>query len=344
MSDATDSALLARYLSGECSAGERQQVEAWILGEPGRRRMMERMAAVWDTQEESRPPSDAGALWAEMARRAGITSAPESPRRVDKGKLLFLRPPARRLLRYAAVLVAAIGLPYLASRSYQAQLGAPETPVLMTTVAETGQRAGVTLSDGTVVTLDAGSSLTYPERFPGGARQVTLNGEAYFEVAVDLQRPFIVSAHHARVEVLGTRFNVRAWERTGRVQVAVVEGKVSLRSREADVRESVVVVAGQASQVPAGGSPAESRPVAVDAYLDWMRDALAFEEAPLGEVMHRLERWYGVRFALEDSSVARERVTVHLERRSLEDALEVIAALTGQACEREGDVVRLESR
>lgn len=60
--------------------------------------------------------------------------------------------------------------------------------------------------------------------------------------------------------------------------------------------------------------------------------------------MHRLERWYGVRFVLEDSSVMRERVTVHLERRSLEDALEVISALTGLNCEHEEGVVRLASR
>ena len=88
---------------------------------------------------------------------------------------------------------------------------------------------------------------------------------------------------------------------------------------------------------------ASPRPVEVEAYLDWMRDELAFDDAPLGEIMHRMERWYDVRFVLEDSSVTRERVTVHIERRSLEDALEVISALTGLACEHDGDVVRLSS-
>ena len=156
MSEATDSVLLARYLSGECSDGERQQVEAWIREKPGRRRMVERMEAVWETREESRSSSDVDALWREVARRAGVATAPGAPRRVNRGKLLFLQPSTRRLLRYAAVLVAAIGLPYLASRSYQGLSGEPETPALRATTVETGQRAEVTLSDGTVVTLDAG--------------------------------------------------------------------------------------------------------------------------------------------------------------------------------------------
>lgn len=344
MSESIDSALLARFLSNECSDPERDQVEAWIREQPGRRRMMQRMAAVWETQDDQLETSDVGRLWQEVAHRAGISIAPEAPDPVDREIHLLPRRRTYRLLRYAAVLVGAIGLPYLATRAFHTWPEHQQAPALKTIAVETGRRARVTLDDGTAITLDAGSTLTYPEAPDGGIRVVTFEGEGYFEVAGDPQRPFVIHTHQATVRVLGTRFAVRAWERDRRVQVAVVEGEVSLRARGGDPGESVVIAAGQGSVLLDGGAPTQPQAVDVEAYLDWMRDELAYDDAPLGEVMHRLERWYGVRFALADTSVAGERVTVHIEKRSLEDALEMISALTGLACEHEGDVVRLAAR
>lgn len=338
MPDATNSVLLARYLSGECPDAEREQVEVWMGARPERRRLMDRLAATWQTGEDPLPATDVDRMWQDFARRAGLDPAPAASSRRRRGGYL---------LRYAAVLVAAVGLSYLVFAGSDPGDQLVVTPIAAaptTVTVDTGQRARVVLSDGTVVTLDAGSRLTYPERFPANAREVSLEGEGYFEVRADPDRPFVVRARDARVQVLGTRFNIRAWERSRRVQVAVVEGRVSLGALESDAGEEVVVAAGQGSVVPDGAAPATPRAVEVEGYLDWMRDELAYDDTPLGEVMDRLERWHGVRFVLEDSSVARERVTAHLASRELGDALELISALTGLVCEREGAVVRLASR
>ena len=99
----------------------------------------------------------------------------------------------------------------------------------------------ITLSDGTKVKLDAGSSIKFPDKFEDDKREVFLNGEAYFKVTSDLQTPFIVHTNQAEITVLGTKFNVRAWDQTHKVAVVVVDGKVSLRPEGVNNNKSVVI-------------------------------------------------------------------------------------------------------
>ena len=325
--DDPDEVQLARYLSGESSQVEKQQVEHWIRADPDRQREVENLARIWQMPEAETPAVDIDRMWRETVARAPLSS----PRAVVNNRA------ARwQWLRYAAVLIAAIGLTYLVSDG----LGDPSgsTAALKATMVSSGKRTRITLSDGTIVVLDAGSSLTYPERFDGATRDVSLHGEGYFEVTSEAKRPFIVRARTARIQVLGTRFNVRSWGRNRQVEVAVVEGSVGVGSVAAGSQQ-VVLNAGLASVVPDDGVPTPARPVDVDAYLDWMRDELVFVDRPLGEVIDRLERWHGVRFQVADPDLVRERVTVHLPERDLTKAMSVIAGLTGRRCYREGGVV-----
>ena len=193
------------------------------------------------------------------------------------------------------------------------------------------------------MTLDAGSFFSYPQRFEGDAREVFLKGEGYFEVTHKVHRPFIVHADDAIIQVLGTKFNVRAWPQAKKVKVAVAEGKVSLGSEVDSDEGAVVIEKGQLSVLTAKGKPSQPVGVNIDDHLAWMNDEMIFEDAPLHDVLYQLERWYDLQFVLADSSIAAEHINVHIHKKSIDDILELISALTDLRHQREGSIIRLWS-
>jgi len=339
MGGPSDWALLARYLSGECSEEEKAEVEAWIASDPEKQRLMASMRAVWDTPDPQPMTSDVSRLWDEIAEKTGIATKSEAPGdRSRQGVVVrmveWFQPKVRRYAAAAALLI-------VASLAYFWTSWDRSASEFRTLAVEGGGRDELTLSDGTRIALDAGSLLRYPEVFNGDTREVFLSGEGYFGVAPDAEKPFVVHANHAVVTVLGTRFNVRAWGTEQRVTVAVAEGKVSLGS-EGRVQEAVEIVKGQGSTLPAAGQPSEPQSVDIEKHMGWMHQEAFFDGAPLHEILYQLERWYNVRFVLEDAAVAAEQLTVHIQAKSLDDVLELISALTGLDYQRTDDLIRLE--
>ena len=95
-----------------------------------------------------------------------------------------------------------------------------------------GMLSTITLPDGSKVILNAGTTITYPNAFVSKNREVEINGEAFFEVAHDAEHPFIVKANQINVEVLGTQFNVKAYEEDDWIEVSLSEGKVEVQSKD----------------------------------------------------------------------------------------------------------------
>jgi ferric-dicitrate binding protein FerR (iron transport regulator) len=213
----------------------------------------------------------------------------------------------------------------------------------VTLAVDSGTHDEIIMSDGSRVLLDAGSILRYPEVFEDDERTVLLNGEGYFEVASDAGRPFVVHANAAVVEVLGTEFNVRAWQREQRVTVAVAEGKVAFGA-EGDSDTAVEIGLGQMSTLPKGEPPSNPRAVDIERHLGWMKHEAFFDNAPLHEILYQLERWYDVEFILEDETMAAEQLTIHVPAQPLEDVLELISALTNLEYEGSEGSVRLKPR
>jgi ferric-dicitrate binding protein FerR (iron transport regulator) len=215
------------------------------------------------------------------------------------------------------------------------------TPQLTTLEIPQGERSQVIFSDGSIVILDAGTTLRYAEKFGRGTREVFLDGEGFFEVMADTDRPFIIHASDALIQVLGTKFNVRAWEPDYRVQVAVSEGQVSLRPALSSTAEAVVINKGEGSMMPVNGQPTEPVEIDVEEKLGWMKNEIIFRNVALREVLFQIERWYDLSIELAVPAVAAERVTVHLSRSSMEDVLELISVLSGLPYNREGRTIQL---
>jgi transmembrane sensor len=350
MSESSDWTLLARYLSRECSAEEKIQVEDLIASDPETQRLLESMKTVWNVPDPQPGTSNVNRLWSEIAEETGMATGVKTPRErsyrtISERVVGWFQPRLSSTWRYAAVAVLLMisSLTYFQAQEAGIFPWGRQAAEWVTLAVGSGDRDEITLSDGTRIRLDAGSILRYPEAFDGEERTVFLSGEGYFEVTSDVEKPFVVHADHAVVEVLGTRFNVRAWQVEHRVTVSVVEGKVALGS-ERRVPEAVEIAKGQTSTLLKTGLPSEPRSIDIDRHLGWMHQEAFFDSVPLQEILNQLERWYDVRFVLEDTAIAAEQLTMHIQTDSLDDALELISALTDLDCERTGRSVRLKPR
>jgi ferric-dicitrate binding protein FerR (iron transport regulator) len=156
-----------------------------------------------------------------------------------------------------------------------------------------GQQFPLRLSDGSLVLLDAGSSITYPAGFPADRRVVQVKGQAWFEIAKDAARPFIVNSDNKQIEVLGTSFNVKAYEENPGVEVTLVEGAVRVTSGT----ESQVMKPGQQAVLSTG--------IKLNTHADineavaWKDGNYEYKSRNLTYVMQDVARWYDIEIIYE---------------------------------------------
>lgn len=192
------------------------------------------------------------------------------------------------LIRQGAGRLAAIGNGRVVCKATGAVGTSPENNIITT---PRGGQYQVVLPDGTGVWLNAESSLTFPTAFTGGVRQVTVTGEAYFEVAGKRGQPFEVLANGVKVEVLGTHFNINAYDDEPAVKTTLLEGAVKVRNGNgAEVLRpgEEAVVAGSAIQVETAD---------VDQAVAWKNGFISFKSAGIKTIMRAVEKWYDVSVA-----------------------------------------------
>ncbi len=148
----------------------------------------------------------------------------------------------------------------------------------------------LTLSDGTQVWLNAASTLTYPVRFDGKDRAVTLAGEAYFSVASDKSKPFRVTSKGQAIEVIGTEFNVHAYEDEEEAKTTLIKGAVAVLNLQS--RKVNQIAPGQ--QAVVSGMEMAVQSVETVASTAWKNGLFYFKKTPLEDVMHQVSRWYDV--------------------------------------------------
>lgn len=223
----------------------------------------------------------------------------------------------------AAVLVLVVStslLTYWYARP--AQTEALSENVMNTLYTPAGQRAQLVLQDGTEVWLNAKSKLTYPARFTGDVRKVSIEGEAFFKVAKDSSRPFVVSAYEVDMKVLGTQFNVCSYPEAGYVQTSLLEGvvQVFLRDQEGD---GVILKPDQ--QVTVSNRKMKVEPIRLKAHFLWRDGIYAFENEPLIEILKKLELYYDVKIVVKNTSLFKGTYTGKFRQRdSLDDVFRVL--------------------
>jgi len=154
----------------------------------------------------------------------------------------------------------------------------------------TGGQYNIVLGDGTKVYLNAVSSIKYPTQFSGDKRIVELEGEAYFEVAKNRKKPFIVKSGDQTVEVLGTHFSVHNYNDESVIKTTLLEGSVAISHKN----KKVILKPGQQSNVSNSFDNIQVKEVDTEVAIAWKNGRFKFDNADLKSVMQQLERWYGV--------------------------------------------------
>ena len=174
-----------------------------------------------------------------------------------------------------------------------------------------GGQYQLVLPDGTKVWLNAASSIRFPVAFVGKERKVTITGEAYFEVAKDKKKPFIVSSANMDVEVLGTHFNVSAYAEESIVKTTLLEGSVKINNKKSEV----YLVPGQQSQLNNSGHFSIKNNIDVDKEIAWTKGKFQFNSNTIQEIMLQLSRWYDVE-VIYQGKVSSETFSAIIKRSS----------------------------
>ncbi|WP_163715270.1 FecR family protein [Mangrovibacterium lignilyticum] len=184
----------------------------------------------------------------------------------------------------------------------------------------------IELADGSMVTLNYGSHLSYPDHFTGKYREVELDGEGFFEVLPNPDQPFIIHAGKADIQVLGTSFNVNAYPQTGEVSVVVKTGRVQVSSSEiASTDDDVILTPGEKG-VLNDDSPQFQRIQNDDLnYLAWKTHSFIFNKTSLKDVIEQLNKVYRVEIATADPEMEKLLLTARFDDRPVRFILEVIA-------------------
>ena len=299
--------LLDRYLAGEASAVDAEIVREWLAEDVGHAVLLEDLRLIRRVATEQAPHSSVDVAWAKAAR--------------------VLAPRRQFVLTFAAaaVVIALLGVRSVLWRA----------PRWSEHATAAGHRTVMHLRDGTQVTLAPKSRLRYAADYGRTHRDLYLDGEAYFQVAPDSQRPFRVHTASSVTEDLGTAFVVSAYTDQVTTEVVVTEGRVSLSRADTTVAaRAVVLEARDLGRLDSRGIATVQHGVDVDRYLAWTKGVLAFDGAPLRDVVSALERWYNVDIRLADSTLAPRRLTATFQDEPIDLVLQRIALTLGMRVER----------
>ncbi|GAB2792866.1 FecR domain-containing protein [Rhabdobacter roseus] len=326
--------LLARYLANTATADEIERVRLWLEASPERADELAGYRKLWESNGSLRPDRlrvDTDAAWQNVRSRMHKPQVPEVIQRPLHPAAASEKPlPTRRLAPgyWAAAVVALLVVSFswlLLNRTQPTQL------VTITTHDNTFEKV---LPDGTKVFLNYHSTLTYSDGLPGDTRAVSLRGEAFFDVQPDATHPFVIDANGTEVRVLGTSFNVKAYDEAVRVDVKTGRVEVAKASRKA------VLAPGEGVAVEAD---TVLRPLLADPNIGAYRtQVFDFQATPLADIVASLRDGYHADVRLGNAQLAHCRFTWRFERESLDVVLSVIAEALDLRVQQEGTTYRLE--
>jgi len=201
------------------------------------------------------------------------------------------------------------------------------SPVFSEVYATFGTRTALKLVDGSLVWLNSGSSLKYPDRFSGSRREVFLNGEAYFEIASNAAKPFIVKTANLTVRATGTKFNVSGYTSDYKSEVTLVDGKVFVNDLEKDGSSKLVSELNPNQHLIFDKSTRLFKVNYEDIYkyIAWKDGKLIFRNEPLSEVVKKIGQVFNVDIEMQGSSLQDYRYRATFEDESLEEILKLLA-------------------
>ena len=298
--------LAAKYLAGSATPDEVAMLEEWVKTDEEKRQLFFEIKKSWMIVSTAGQVYDKTRAWENITRETGIHEDRENIRP------LYSRISYKKVWRVAATVLLLIAGLYSVIHFTQLQ---------EKTLVAGLEPAELELRDGTKINVNKHSSITYPVRFRRGERRVILEGEAYFDVAQDLHKPFIVEAQDVEIIVLGTSFFISAIKNAAEVEVMVNTGKVALITPD---NRQLALDAGRKGVYNREENQLIEDEIADPNYLSWKTRLIIFDNTRLAEVFKALENTYGVQFRIMDEGLQSCRLTATFNNKPLEDILTII--------------------
>lgn len=286
--------LLYKYFKGTTSEEEERLILDWVDASPENRKAFQKERMLYDI--------------------ALFTDEKQMNRKDRKARII---PMLRWSARIAAVVIVAISFGFL-FKNYQYKKSACQ----QTITVPAGQRAQITLADGTKVWLNSKSTLTYASNFGRKERNVELDGEAYFEVAKNKKIPFFVNTEINRVKVVGTHFNVCAYKGSNEFETTLIEGIVDIYPIGSD---QVITRLTKDEFFGSYNGKYKKTTLPSYEYLRWKEGLYCFDDAPFNSLLNKLEKYYNVNISVRNLNILNYRCTGKFkEQDGIEHILKVI--------------------
>ena len=300
-----DDDLLVKHLLGEASPDEEKAVNGWMNESPANREYYSQFKKIWDQSKTLAAESnlDVNKAWERFQHR--VATQNESPKIFKRNRFSWMR--------IAASVILVVGLGVITYFLVNQTTEAKEM------IAQSGQNILVdTLPDGSVITLNKKSTITYPSKFKGNTRDIALKGEAFFNVKPDKKKPFIISVNNVEVTVVGTSFNIKS--ENGNTEVVVETGIV----RVTKSGKTVELIAGEKIVMPAGDSMATKEAVTDKLYNYYRTKQFVCDDTPLWKLVQVLNEAYDANIVIGSKELNDKKLTTTFNNESLDQVLEVI--------------------
>lgn len=300
--------VLVKYLVGEADTAERIAVKKWLDADISNQKYYDDFQKIWNASLTS-TPNDAvntDAAWQRFQKRIHEKNAPVTEPIARNNHF-------RNWIRIAAsvLLISTLGLLAYTFIQYRA------TTVLHQQALQTTLNS--TLPDGTTVTLNKNSMISYTRVFQGETRPITLQGEAFFNVAPNAQKPFIITINDVTVTVVGTSFNIK--NKNGKTTVDVESGIVTVRKND----ESVALSKGEKVIIQEQQSVFQKEMSKGQLYNYYRTNTLVCDQTPLQELIAALNEIYGVTIIIKNPTLQNKPITTTFKKQSLTQILNVIS-------------------
>lgn len=295
--------LIRKYLTSSIDPSELLQLQNWLNEDQSHRDMFRDLERIW--REPSEEPEMVNSyelidkIWSEGVEKKRKVA--RDPRRFDWSYIT-------KIAASFLIIVAAVAIIY---QFYQISPEEESSPQYVVKANPSGQKTKVYLSDGSIAWLNADTRITYRRHFKDSIRVIELSGEAYFEVAKDPSKPFVVTSGALSVRALGTSFNVSAYPDQPKTQVSLLTGSVKIEM----INNSRDVVLSPGQQIVYNKNSEEFTESVFDPVetIGWKEGILIFKQASYQEVVRKLERWFGIEINTQGAPPDDWQLTAHYE-------------------------------
>ena len=323
--------LVSKYLAGECTEAELERLNSWIEKSNNNRLLLNNLLKDRELIDKYKKMKsvDVDKAWNNVSTRIVAAS---------KDKAITMKPARNLNYRLRLAVTAGIAASILILTGLFFIYKSSQTVSGLKTVHTSNNTTFVSLPDGSVIYLNRNSTASWPKAFSSEKREVILDGEAFFEVTPDRNRPFLVKAGKARVVVVGTSFSVNENSGKNNVRIFVETGKVKLYHRN-EKSKSILIEPGYIGQMKRNTSAIQKN--TDKNIIAWKTGIIIFDNTRLSEVLRVLENVYGKEITVKNKEALNWPLSGSFDNQSFESVIRVVAEAHQFKIEQHGDKIVL---